>query len=114
MEDLVDPYLLEVGVEQAVFPEEHCLFHSDFQEVGIDKIFHYSLSTGPPQGKLEPHGHLARSWPTFEEQAVFMAGHFCDVYGTEYHDQLVSQDLDLNGKPVGFLFILKDLHLLLK
>ena len=75
---------LAFGTYDPTHPEEHCLIHSDFQKVGIDKIFHYSLSTEPPQGKLEPHGHLARSWPTFEEQAVFMAEYFCDGYGDEY------------------------------
>jgi len=100
-----------MGTDNPLAPEEGCLMASDFQKCEIDKIFHYCLPEEPANGKLEAHGQLARTWPAFEEQAIFEAEFFVELYGSYYGEQLLSGGVNpATGKVIGFLYVLKDLH----
>ena len=66
----------------------------DYAKVGTDKIFHYNIASEPANGKLEPHGHLARAWPAFEETAMNQVDYFSDLYGKHYRTVLDADSCD--------------------
>ena len=73
-------------------------------------MYHYNPNTEPQGAKLEARGALPKTWSAFEDYAKGQAQYFIDVLGTNWEADLLSQDLDANGKPFGLLYILKDLH----
>ena len=58
---------LSFGARNVLTPAEGAVICSDFPRVDGAMIYHYNPGSEPDGKKLEPHGPLPRTWPSFEE-----------------------------------------------
>ena len=101
---------LMYGAKDIAHPPEFGMMCGVFKRVGPREIYHYSANAEPAGGKPEPRGPQPKAWPTFEELAQGMAESFVASYGTMWEDDLLSQELAPNQCPIGYLYVLKQLH----